>query len=188
MLTTVSNKTSRTTQLAWRRFCVHRALKMFALCWLVFESACLQAAQTEIKGSESAIWYCSRLKLDGRIVTSSSDAENFFELASFSDEPGVISISVGDLLNAYTGVPVQLGKMKLTACFIDDENLTQAALDSLGMSAVASAELAKETSIVHNHLIKVSSEKQMLKCIARHFPAVGYLGHFIENEESAPCF
>lgn len=134
------------------------------------------------------VWHCSRNPISATEV-STSVQEDQFSLASFSSSMDVIGVSISDLIDVYSGVPVRIGGLPLSACFVPgNENLTAAALTSLGLQPAAIQALARRSAIIQSSLHVVTNDTQMLSCIARHFPAVGYLDEPHETQDLLPCF
>ena len=135
-----------------------------------------------------AVWHCSRNKVEAEGVTSIV-LEDQFSIASFNASVDVIGISINDLIDIYSGVPVRIGGLPLSACFMpSDQNLTSTALESLGLQPSATHALSRKNSIVQSNLFFVNTESQMLTCIAGHFPAVGYMSSAKNTNEVQPCF
>lgn len=136
------------------------------------------------------VWHCSRNIEKGEDVSSSRQAkENEFSIASFNSSADVIGVSISDLIDIYSGSPVRIGGLPLSACFMpNQQGLTSAALTSLGLQASSIQALARKSAIVQNNLFFVATEKQMVNCIAQHFPAVGYLDEPTQTSEVQPCF
>lgn len=155
-------------------------MKWSLVCTLAFSCAALA----------DPVWHCSLNLKKGEDTYSSQELQaNEFAIASFNSTADVIGVSISDLLDIYSGVPVRIGGMPLSACFMPNhEGLTSAALTSLGLKTSAIQALARKSSIVQNNLYFVSNEKQMVSCIAQHFPAVGYLDEAIHTDEVQPCF
>ena len=106
-----------------------------------------------------------------------------------SSAPDVIGVSIRDLIDIYSGVPVRVGDLPLSACFMPGRNqLSLAALQSLGLQSTAIQALARKSAIVQSNLHLVTDEQQMQTCISRHFPAVGYLSQPVNTEKILPCF
>lgn len=133
------------------------------------------------------VWHCSR---NAQAATGApTSVQNQFSLASLSSSADVISVSINDLIDVYSGVPVRIGGLPLSACFmLGNGGLTSAALTSLGLQPTAIQALAKRSAIIQSNLYSVTNHSQMLSCIARHFPAVGYLNESNETTEVQPCF
>lgn len=155
-------------------------MKWSLLCSLAFSFTALA----------DPVWHCSRNIQKAEDVSSSVQAqENEFSIASFNSSSDVIAVSISDLIDIYSGVPVRIGGLPLSACFIpNQQGLTSAALTSLGLQASAIQALARKSAIVQNNLYPLTTEKQMVSCIAQHFPAVGYLDEPTHSDEVQPCF
>lgn len=135
------------------------------------------------------VWHCSRNKVDAEKLSSSEIQENQFSIASYNASSDVIGVSISDLIDIYSGVPIHIGGLPLSACFIpSNQNLTSAAITSLGLQPSVIQALAKKSAIIQRNLYLVTSEKQMLSCITQHFPSVGYLNEPINTTEVQPCF
>jgi hypothetical protein len=133
------------------------------------------------------VWHCSRTGYGE--AHSAVDASEQFSLASMSSAPDVIGVSIRDLIDIYSGVPVRVGDLPLSACFMPGRNqLSLAALQSLGLQSTAIQALARKSAIVQSNLHLVTDEQQMQACISRHFPAVGYLSQPVNTEKILPCF
>jgi hypothetical protein len=129
------------------------------------------------------------MQQDQQTSSSQQAQENNFSIASFNASADVIGVSISDLIDIYSGVPVRIGGLQLSACFMPThQGLTSAALTSLGLQSSAIQALARKSSIVQNNLHSVTTEKQMVSCIAQHFPAVGYLDEPTHTNEVQPCF
>lgn len=136
-----------------------------------------------------AVWHCSRNAQSDSQVQELSSIANQFAIASLNGSAEVIGISVRDLIDIYTGTPVRVSGLPMSACFsLDDDGLTGEALRSLGISQGVIQSLSRQSSIVQNNLFYVRDESEMLSCIAKHFPAVGYLTQPTESEQVQPCF
>ena len=134
------------------------------------------------------VWHCSS-NTDGEKNVSLQAQETHFSLAAFNAPMNVIGISISDLIDVYSGVTVRIGGLTLSACFMpENESLTTSALMSLGLQPSAIQALARKSSIIQSNLYFVTNEKQMVSCIAQHFPAVGYLDSPINTETVQPCF
>lgn len=133
------------------------------------------------------IWHCSRT--GNTEPQNMADASEQFSLASMSSAPDVIGVSIRDLIDIYSGVPVRVGSLPLSACFMPgQEALSLAALQSLGLQPSAIQALARKSSLVQSNLHLVTDEQQMHTCISRHFPAVGYLSKPMDTDKVLPCF
>jgi hypothetical protein len=133
------------------------------------------------------VWHCSR-QVGATKAKSLSQADQF-SMASMGNSDEVISVSILDLMDVYSGTPVKVGGQSLSACFISgNDAVTATALKSLGLKASAAQALARKSTIVQSHLYGVTDEKSMQTCIAKHFPAVGYLSEPTETAHLMPCF
>ena len=135
------------------------------------------------------VWHCSRNSNDADVAVAAPAQQDQFSIASFNSSADVIGVSVRDLIDIYTGTPVRIGNLPLSACFLSgDHSLSINALTSLGINLGAIEALARKSSIVQNNLYYVNDEIQMSACIARHFPAVGYMSTTTETNKVSPCF
>jgi hypothetical protein len=133
------------------------------------------------------VWHCSR-SADASRTIEVAQADQF-SIASLGSSEKVIGVSIRDLIDVFAGVPVKIGGETLSACFMSgNDSVTVTALTSLGLRASTIQSLARRSSIVQNHLFMVSDEINMQKCIAKHFPAVGYLSLPTETAHVMPCF
>jgi hypothetical protein len=66
--------------------------------------------------------------------------------------------------------------------------LTVKALGALGLNASSMQLQARRSAIVQSHLWLVTDEANMQACIARHYPAVGYLSRETINTAVLPCY
>lgn len=134
------------------------------------------------------VWHCSRSAETNTAVISQTQSQEF-SIASFNSSGNVIGVSINDLIDVYSGIPVRIGGIALSACFMpSNDALSTTALTSLGLQASAIQALSKKSAIVQTNLHLVSNEGQMLSCIEKHFPAVGYLDDPKETETVQPCF
>jgi len=135
-----------------------------------------------------AHWHCSRLP---ETVGDSGDRpdEGTFQLASMGGRHRAIGITLTDLIEVYEGKPIWVNGRRLNACFLPAEShLSAHALKSLGLNATVMQLQARKSTIVSSHLHLVTDEASMQACIAKNFPAVGYLGQEIRTEQVVPCF
>jgi hypothetical protein len=125
------------------------------------------------------IWHCSK-------NTSTVQAINDDFLAKPNQVgASIIRLEIRDLYDAYQNIPVYLGKQILTACFLAENNsISQDALSGIG----ADLEEIKAISKENPHLVKVSNEAEMIACIGKHHPAVGYVSGIIDSQWVGPCF
>jgi hypothetical protein len=139
--------------------------------------------------SASPVWHCSRNTNDDNTAIATPAQEDQFSIASINSSAEVIGVSVRDLIDIYTGTPARIGGLPLSACFLaGNEQLTHEALSSLGVQLKTIEALARKSSIVQNNLHYVSDETQMRACIAKNFPAVGYLSKPVDSAKIMPCF
>lgn len=139
------------------------------------------------------VWHCSRNGnsdiTDASAQVQAPSLENQFSIASYNSSAEAIGVSVRDLIDIYTGTPVSLGGLPLSGCFlVKNESLTVAALTSLGIKPNTIEALARRSSIVQSNLHHVTDETQMSSCIAKNFPAVGYLSVGTHTSKLMPCF
>lgn len=158
-------------------------------------SCCLWLACLAFMTSAAAdtVWHCSRMAVSDRAMLDKQAPADAFSLAGQAEAEAeiddVIRISVMDLINVYSGVSVRLSNWALSACFMPvNDPETKRALQALGLSADVFSALARKSAIANNHLYRVADEEEMKACMARHPPAVGYLGQAQVSEKVAPCF
>jgi hypothetical protein len=163
---------------------------MTALRQLIVGTAWLLIAS----GSQAqSVWHCSRQTDLDQSGAGSYQAEqsrdDTFQIASMSVNTDVIGITLRDLMDVYAGVPVRIGGKPLTACFNNNnEPSSTEALSSLGLNANAMSALSRKSAIVRSQLKWVSDENDMMHCISRNFPAVGYFTAPQDTAEVSPCF
>jgi hypothetical protein len=134
------------------------------------------------------IWHCSRNVPEQNTMNSQAHSEEF-SIASFNSSAEVIGVSISDLIDVYSGIPVRIGGMPLSACFMSgNDTLSKTALTSLGLQLSTIQALSKKSAIVQTNLHLVATEGQMVLCIEKHFPAVGYLNEPKETNKLQPCF
>lgn len=152
-----------------------------ALLWLI---GCL----TSTTVAADAHWHCSRLPPTVGEAGTAPD-EGSFQLASMGNRQLSIGITLTDLIEVYEGKPIWVSGRRLNACFMPgDSPLSQQALQSLGLNAALMQLQARKSAIVASHLHLVTDEAGMQACIAKNFPAVGYLSQEIGTEQVVPCF
>lgn len=131
------------------------------------------------------VWHCSRSAI--QIADISDD----FTLASLSQNREVIRIALQDLTTVYQNKTVKMsGGLALSACIIEGAptNLSQTAMTSIGLQNMAAETHTQANPIHKKQVFAVNSEQDMLACIAKHHPAVGYLSSAIHAENAGPCF
>lgn len=149
-------------------------------------AACLSLP---VNVSAELVWHCSRTPVQTTAVNSRPVPGDLFVLAGMGVEEDVIRISIRDLLDVYSGVPVRLGGQPLSACFMPVNTPTMTkGLRQLGVNTSLLSTLARKSAIAKNHLYRVSDETEMKACIQRNHPAVGYLTQAESTEQLAPCF
>lgn len=158
--------------------------------WTQHLYAFIAAVSAITQASASPIWHCSRtISTESTANAEQIAQQDQFSIASFNSSSEAISVSVRDLIDIYTGNPVRVGGLQLSACFlINNQSLTYEALTSLGIQLKTIEALARRNSIAQNNLFYVTDEVQMNTCIAKNFPAVGYLPHPIDTAKILPCF
>ena len=141
-------------------------------------------------GSET-VWHCSKhhsISLGPNpFDTAAASEDDLFYLSSFSSQ--VISISLTDLTDIYSGRNVSLGNLPLTGCFLaTDSALNRSAFKSIGLLWTTLQQMSRRSAIAQGTLHLVQNEADMRTCIANNFPAVGYMSSVTEDDEVAPCF
>ena len=135
------------------------------------------------------VWHCSKSDESRQTASSEISLADQFSIASMSSTNAVVGVSIRDLIDIYSGVSVYVGGLPLSACFIpSNEKMSKDALLSLGLQPSVIQTLSRRSAIVESHLYVTSSAEQMLQCIERHYPAVGYLPEATETAVVAPCF
>jgi hypothetical protein len=133
-------------------------------------------------------WHCSRNTQD-TLSSYKTPAADQFSIASVGSSTDVINVSIRDLIDLYSGTTVRISGVALSACFMpSNEALTSSALTALGLYPSTIQALSRRSSIVQSNLHLVSDEAQMLQCIEKHYPAVGYVSTTTQTEQVAPCF
>jgi hypothetical protein len=131
-----------------------------------------------------AIWHCSRMPASA--ITADSTE---FSMDPTTSLNGTIVVTVQDLMAAYSGYPVRVSGKPLFACFMPgQEDLSIAALQSLGLSSPAMQMLSRRSAIVQRNLKLVTDEEEMLACTERNTPSFGYLSKSTITDKIAPCF
>ena len=127
------------------------------------------------------VWHCTRTSVQV------ADASDNFTLASLNLE--VIQISIRDLYAAYQGHQVMASGQKVSACFMDgNHETTKAAMRSLGVSPQAVRALSRSNQITPTSLFLVKNEQEMMACMDKHAPAIGYLSEPNQSAIAGPCF
>jgi hypothetical protein len=129
------------------------------------------------------IWHCSRSD-----VQLANAADNF-SLAALDTEREVIRISLRDLYGIYQGQTIKASGMVVSACFVGADNpLTKVAMKSIGAEPNVLQKLAHQSNLVGTNVYMVPNEEEMLACMTKHHPAIGYMPKATHNEAIGPCF
>lgn len=163
-------------------------MSVVRLCWAIAATCLLTGvAHAQI------VWHCSKQQalsaspLPETIATV--EQNDLFQIASMGSNPEVIGITLRDLMDVYSGLPVRIGGRPLKACFLNDNGTSNRdMLESLGLNANSMSALARKSAIVRSHLEWVSNEADMMRCMNKNHPAVGYFTEPHETDEVAPCF
>jgi hypothetical protein len=139
--------------------------------------------------SADAVWHCSRAPDVVSETDTAQDLDDSFQLASGVANPQAVYLSLMDLIDVYSGKTILINGRRLTACFMQgDTPLSSHALHALGLKPATMQLQARKSAIVQSHLQLATDETEMLSCISRHYPAVGYLGKPKATEQVVPCF
>lgn len=134
------------------------------------------------------LWHCSKNSVESP-EQENIQQEAMFSIAGLGGRSDVIGVSLRDLIDVYSGQPVRVGGRPLTACFYPSQHpATSSAMKSLGIQTGAIQSMARGSSIVQSNLKMVNDEKQMITCIGKNFPAVGYLLQETDSERVSTCF
>lgn len=129
------------------------------------------------------VWHCSRTDVQV------ADAADNFSLAALDTEREVIRISLRDLYSIYQGQTVKASGMVVSACFVGaDSPLTKVAMKSIGAEPQVLEKLSRQSNLVGSHVYMVPNEQQMIACMTKHYPAIGYMPKATNNEAIGPCF
>lgn len=147
-----------------------------------------EQAKNPTPSQPEAIWHCSRMP--DKVSQGEADEEgDSFQLASMGSNVRALGITLTDLIDVYESKPVLINGRRLNACFMPAEALLSVkALGALGLNASSMQLQARKSAIVQSHLRLVTDEADMQACIARHYPAVGYLSRETKSEQVLPCF
>ena len=138
---------------------------------------CATAAQAD------PVWHCSR---SGVQV---ADASDNFNLAALDVEHEVIRLSLRDLYSAYQGTTIKASGMVVSACFVGGQHApTKAAMKSIGAEVQVLERLSRKSALVPSHVYMVQNEQEMIACMTKHQPAIGYLTKATHTEAVGPCF
>jgi len=156
-------------------------LRSLAIGQLLLVSSVALNAQT--------IWHCSKQSavwVADQRAQKAMAPEDVFQIASINTHPSVIGITLRDLMDAYSGVPVRVSGQALTACVMREPQST--ALESLGIGSGQAASLPQINREGPQPLQWVNTTDDMLSCMLNNHPSVGYFTEFIETPEVLPCF
>lgn len=140
-----------------------------------------------------AIWHCSKqtalTDAASPVSMTQTAPKDTFQIASMSIDADVIGLTLIDIMDVYSGIPVRVSGRPLTACFINDQsNAGREMLEALGLNASTMSALSRKSAIVRSQLEWVSNEEGMLRCMVKHAPAVGYFREPKDTDDIAPCF
>ena len=129
------------------------------------------------------VWHCTRTDVQ---VANAGDN---FSLAALDAEREVIRISLRDLYGVYQGQTVKASGIVVSACFVGvDSSMTKVAMKSIGAEPKVLEQLSRQSNLIGSHIYRVSSEQEMVACMTKHHPAIGYLHRATHNEAIGPCF
>ncbi len=141
-----------------------------------------------LAASAQPVWHCSRNATEQQDSALSTQNDQF-SIASINSSAETIGVSINDLIDIYSGVPVRVSGIPLSACFMpSDQSLTSAALSSLGLQQSTIQSLARKSTIIQSNIFFVNTPNQMQTCIGKNFPAVGYLNEPLNTDKIHPCF
>ncbi len=136
-----------------------------------------------------AVWHCSRSRQGVVSENEPPDAADSFSIASIGNANDTIGVSIRDLMDVYAAIDVRVSGLPLSACFFpSNDSLTNSAIKSLGLEPNVISALARKSAIAKSHLFRVTDEAEMMRCISKNFPAVGYLSTEQTTDRIAPCF
>jgi len=143
--------------------------------------ACLQAHAIE--------WLCSTSQAT-RVAIAKAEQGSDFELAQApASKPTRYRINRLDLVQAYGGQPVLIGRQWLLVVMLPANHPdTRAAFAELGGSPEAAERMASDTGLVDRGIRVVQTQSQLIDKVAANPPAVGYTSFFIGGRDVAPCF
>ena len=136
----------------------------------------------------TAHWHCSKHPNAPALnLANAAEQDDLFNLSTA--HPGVVGLTLPDLIEVFKGHPVQMGQRQLTACFLSGKHpLNQSALERVGLQWTSLEHLRRLSANQQNHVQMVHSEAEMLQCIANNYPSVGYVSQPTETPALAPCF
>jgi hypothetical protein len=145
-------------------------------------SLCATGALFCLPAKAEPVWHCSRTD-----VQVANAADNF-TLAALDVEREVMRISIRDLYAAYQGTPVKASGLQVSACFIGgkDDPTTQKAMQSIGADTKTLEQLSRQS--IRSRIYQVRDETEMLTCMSKHYPAIGYFSKPQHHDAVGPCF
>lgn len=134
-------------------------------------------------------WLCST-SATTRLAIAQADRGEGFELAqSSSKKPVRYRIDKVDLVQAYSGQPVLIGRQWLLVVMLPANHPdTKAAFAELGISPEAAERMASDTGLVDRGIRVVQTQDQLINKVSINPPSVGYTSFFIGSRDVAPCF
>lgn len=138
--------------------------------------------------AQAVEWLCST-SASVRVAIAQADRGDSFELAQANKKPIRYRIDKVDLVQAYSGQPVLIGRQWLLAVMLPANHPdTKAAFAELGVSPEAAERMASDTGLVDRGIRVVQTQNQLLDKVGANPPAVGYTSFFIGGRDVAPCF
>lgn len=135
------------------------------------------------------VWLCSKDSAAISDITFYDENVSNFMIADMGNFSGVISISLRDIIDIYSGIPVRLGSRDLSACYITgSHDWSDGFLKELGLNINLIKSLSKKNALVQSRLYGVVNKEEVANCIESHFPAVGYAIEFTSSESVGKCF
>ena len=81
------------------------------------------------------------------------------------------------------------GGLPLSACVLAEESsMTSAALESIGTKPNTIRTILNKAGLSKNNIHMIHAESDMLACISKNHPAIGYLPKATHTEAVGPCF
>lgn len=129
------------------------------------------------------VWHCSRTDVQV------ADAGDNFHLASLDAEREVMRITLRDLYEVFQGHEVRVSGLPVSACVVSgNSSSTKAAMKSIGAAPHMFEAKPGQGKSAISHLHFVPTDKDMLACMIKHYPAIGYFPKPIQHEAVGPCF
>jgi hypothetical protein len=143
--------------------------------------ACLQAHAVE--------WICSTSHSIRVAVAKAEQGADFSLARAPGKKPSSYTIDRLDLIQAFGGQPVLIGRQWLLVVMLPANHPdTRAAFAELGVSPEAAERMASDTGLVDRGIRVVQTQAQLIDKVAANPPAVGYTSFFIGGRDVAPCF